>query len=133
MRRARIVLADDQPEILAAAGGLLGREFDVIGTFSNGQSVIEAVPRLNPDLLVLDISMPVLNGLEAAARLQELDPKPKVIFLTVHNELDFVEAAFTAGASGYVVKLRLLSDLLTAVREVLAGHTFVSNLNGHQT
>lgn len=127
------MLADDQPEILAAAAGLLGQEFDIIGAFSNGQSVIEAVPQLNPDLLVLDISMPVVNGLEAATRLQEQVPKPKVIFLTVHNELDFVEAAFTAGASGYVVKIRLLSDLLTAVREVLAGHTFISKLNGHQT
>jgi DNA-binding NarL/FixJ family response regulator len=123
------LLADDQPEVLATVAGLLGREFDVVGAVSNGESVIEAVPRLNPDLLVLDISMPVLNGLEAAARLQNSVPKPKVIFLTVHNELDFVEATFAAGASGYVVKIRLLSDLLPAVREVLAGHTFVSNLS----
>jgi DNA-binding NarL/FixJ family response regulator len=132
MGRARILLADDQPEILARVARLLEQEFDVVGAVSNGQSVIDAVPRLNPDLLVLDISMPVLNGLEAAKRLQELVPKPRVVFLTVHNEPDIVEAAFKAGASGYVSKIEILSDLLPAVRKVLAGHTFVSELNGHQ-
>jgi DNA-binding NarL/FixJ family response regulator len=76
--------------------------------------------------------MPVVSGLEAAARLRDSVSKPKVIFLTVHNEPDFVEAAFAVGARGYVVKIRLLSDLLRAIREVLAGHTFVSNLNEHQ-
>jgi DNA-binding NarL/FixJ family response regulator len=133
MGRARILLADDQPEILSSVARLLEPEFDIVGAVSNGQSVIEAVPRLNPDLLVLDISMPVLSGLEVAARLQGSVPKLKVIFLTVHDDPDFIEAAFTAGASGYVFKIRLASHLLLAVREVLAGRPFVSNLNGHQS
>jgi DNA-binding NarL/FixJ family response regulator len=122
----RILLADDQSEIFKTVTELLDGEFDIVATVQDGERAIAAVARLDPDLLVLDISMPVLNGIEAASRLKESACRAKVIFLTVHDDPDYVAAAFSAGALGYVLKPRLAVDLLPAVREVLQGHTFVS-------
>jgi DNA-binding NarL/FixJ family response regulator len=98
----------------------------------DGAGVIDAVSQFDPDLVVLDISMPVLNGLEAAARLQESGCRAKLLFLTVHNERDYMDAAFSAGASGYALKPRLGIDLLPAIREVLRGCTFfhLRNIRG---
>ena len=88
--------------------------------------MIEAVARLDPDLLVLDISMPILSGIEAAYRLKGSGSRAKVIFLTVHGDPDYFEAAFCVGDLGYVLKPRLVVDLIPAIREVLKGHIFVS-------
>jgi DNA-binding NarL/FixJ family response regulator len=122
--KPRIVLADDRDEILEAVSGLLRPDFDIVAAVRDGVSAIDAISQFEPDLVVLDISMPILNGLEAAARLQESGCRARVLFLTVHNERDYVEAAFSAGASGYVLKPRLGIDLLPAIREVLRGGTF---------
>ncbi len=137
IERPRILLADDQQAILETTAQLFDGEFDIVAAVQDGERVIEAVARLDPDILVLDISMPVMSGIEAAARLKESACKAKVIFLTVHDDPDYVEAAFSVGAFGYVLKARLNVDLLPAIREVLRGHTFVSSplrngLDGHR-
>ena len=128
MEGAGVLLADDQQGVLDAISKLLDGEFRIVAAVRDGERVIEAVGRLNPDLLLLDISMPVLSGIEAAARLKlkESARSPKLIFVTVHEDPDYVEAAFAVGARGYVVKRRLAVDLLPAIREVLQGRTFIS-------
>lgn len=122
----RVLLADDSPSMLQAAQRSLEPEFQIVGTVDSGQAVLEAVEQLHPDVLILDISMEPLNGLEAARLLMHKGSKAKIVFLTVHKDPEFVEEAFCAGATGYVIKSRLGTDLLIAVREALMGHTFVS-------
>lgn len=124
----RVLVADDQQAVVEAISGLLDGKFQVVATVQDGERVIEAVKGLNPDLLLLDISMPVLSGIEAAARLKlnESPSRSKLIFVTVHQDPDYVEAAFAVGARGYVLKQRLAADLLPAIREVLQGRTFIS-------
>jgi DNA-binding NarL/FixJ family response regulator len=124
--RVRVLLADDHVDFLAVATRLLEPEFDVVGAVGNGQELIQAAARLEPEVLVVDVSMPVLNGIEAARRLRAAGCGARVVFLTVHGDAEYVRAAFEAGAQGYVVKSRLASDLLVALREVLAGRSFVS-------
>jgi|HubBroStandDraft_2_1064218.scaffolds.fasta_scaffold46204_2 DNA-binding NarL/FixJ family response regulator len=124
--RIRILLADDQPEMLETVTRLLKEEFNVIGTVANGKRAIEAAARLAPDLVVLDISMPVLNGIEAAARLKESGSLAKAIFLTVNEDPHIVEAALSVGGRGYVLKQRLATDLIAAIRHVLSDRIFVS-------
>jgi DNA-binding NarL/FixJ family response regulator len=122
----RILLADDSPSMLQAARRILEPEFEIVGTVEDAQAVLEAAKSLKPDVLILDISMGTLSGLEAARLVTNLGSKAKIVFLTVHKDPEFVEEAFSAGAVGYVVKARLGTDLLVAVREALIGHTFVS-------
>ena len=122
----RVLLADDNPSMLQAARRILEPEFQVVGTVNAGEALLEAADALRPDVLILDISMGMLNGLEAARLLIRTGSKGKIVFLTVHQDQEFVEEAFSAGALGYVVKPRLGTDLLLAVREALMGRTFVS-------
>ncbi len=124
--RARVLLADDHHDFLAATARLLEPEFDVVETVDNGQALVEGAPRLDPDLLVVDIAMPILNGIEAARQLTASGTRAKIVFLTVHDDEDYVRAAQAAGALGYVIKSRLASDLAPALREALEGRTFVS-------
>jgi len=100
--------------------------FDVVGTVADGESLIEATCKLQPDVIVTDISMPKLNGIEAVNRLRESGSTSKVVFLTVHTGPDFVQAAFKTGALAYVSKLRIRADLLVAIRGTLEGRVFVS-------
>lgn len=125
----RIVLADDAPEILAAVSELLQRDFDVVGWAQNGAQILAAVTALNPDLVVLDISMPVLNGIQAASRLKEMGCTAKIVFLTIHQDQDYMEAAFSAGAEGYVFKSRIATDLVPAIKGVLRGYKFTSSFS----
>jgi len=123
----RILLADDHPAMLALiATALGGEEFLVVGSVSNGWELLLVAERLRPDVIVLDITMPQLDGIEAARRLGCSDHQARLVFLTVHEDADFVRAAIEAGGLAYVVKERLASDLLPAVRSVLAGQLFVS-------
>jgi len=122
----RILLADDQEEMLQTLVEMLEGEFQIVGTAENGMRVLELTPRLAPDIVVLDISMPVLNGLEAALRLKEQCLAARVVFLTAHEDTDLVEAGMSAGALGYVVKSCLATDLVPALWQALAGKTFVS-------
>jgi DNA-binding NarL/FixJ family response regulator len=124
--RLRILLADDHPDFLAVAARLLESEFEVIQTVGDGLALIDEAARLEPDAVVLDISMPGLNGIEAVRHLKAAGSRAKVVFLTVHADEDYVRAALAAGSQGYVVKSRIASDLLLALREALAGREFVS-------
>jgi DNA-binding NarL/FixJ family response regulator len=123
--RARILVADDHQLIRDRVVRLLEREFDVLEAVADGQALLDAAARTKPDVCVLDISMPLMNGMETAHRLRQSGSHAKVIFLTIHDDSDFVGAALKNGAEGYVIKSRMASDLLAAVREVLAGRTFV--------
>jgi DNA-binding NarL/FixJ family response regulator len=122
----RVLLADDQEEMLETLVEMLKADFQIVGTAENGMRVLELVPRLFPDVVILDISMPALNGIEAASRLREECSRAKVIFLTVHEDTDFVVAAMSAGAFGYVLKSCLATDLVPAIWKALEGRTFVS-------
>jgi len=127
VKRARILVAEDHNLMRTRVVRLLNREFEVVGAVDNGPALLEAAARLKPDVCVLDISMPSLSGIEAATRLKLSDSSAKVIFLTIHNDSDFVGAAFKSGAKGYVFKTRMAADLVVAVREVMAGRTFLSS------
>jgi DNA-binding NarL/FixJ family response regulator len=122
----RLFLADDQEEMLWTVAQILEGEFQIVGTAENGVGVLECAPALSPDILVLDISMPLLTGIEAALRLREAGSRARVIFLTVHEDLDFVEAALSAGAVGYVLKPAMVTDLVPAIRKALEGSIFIS-------
>jgi DNA-binding NarL/FixJ family response regulator len=124
--RARVLLADDHPDFLAATARFLEPEFDVVESVGNGRALVENAPRFDPDLLVVDIAMPILNGIEAARQLTASGSRAKIVFLTVHDDEDYVRAARAAGALGYVLKSRLASDLAPALREALEGRAFVS-------
>jgi DNA-binding NarL/FixJ family response regulator len=127
MAKIRVVLADDHLAVLARVRRTLAEEFEVIATADDGNQAVATVLALDPDVLVTDISMPTLDGLQVAKRLQAAHCRAKIVFLTVHEDQDFVTAAFDAGASAYVTKLRLAIDLVPAIREALLGHTFVSH------
>ena len=124
--KARILLADDHQAILDRACELLDGKFELVGMAQNGKDALEAIDAMQPDVLVLDIGMPALDGIRVMQQLQEKRSPTKVVFLTVQDDPDYVEAAFHYGARGYVTKPRMNSDLVSAVQEVLAGRTFVS-------
>jgi DNA-binding NarL/FixJ family response regulator len=124
--KVRVLLADDHQAILARVRRELGEEFEIVGTAGSGQEAVDAVSRFDPDVLVIDISMPGLNGLDAASRLRTACCRTKIVFLTIHDDPDFIAAAFSAGASGYVTKTRLSTDLVSAIREALLDKTFTS-------
>ena len=121
MERARVLLADDHPGCSNASRECWPSEFDIIGTVTDGKALLEAAQSLNPQVVVLDITMPVMDGLEAVRRLKEAGSTAKIVFLTIHQDQDFIRTAIESGAQGYVVKCRLASDLVLAVKEVLAG------------
>ena len=126
MKRTTLLLADDHSPVLDYLTQMLSNEFEIVGVFGDGQAAFEAAFVLKPEAVVFDISMPVLSGLAAAARLTESPQPPRVVFLTVHEDQDFVDAAFNVGALGYVLKRRLGTDLIPAIRAALAGRAFVS-------
>jgi DNA-binding NarL/FixJ family response regulator len=122
----RVFLVDDNSAMLADLRDELSKEFYIAGIAENGEEAIREVLRLDPDVLVLDITMPGLNGLQVASRLHKLHPRTKILFLTIHEQAEYIEAAFSAGACGYVTKRRLASDLSRAIHEILSGRTFLS-------
>jgi DNA-binding NarL/FixJ family response regulator len=121
----RVLLADDNPEIIAVVRETLQPSFDIVGSFSDGESVLLKAPLLSPDVIVLDISMPDMNGFEILRRLKQMECPAKVLFLTVHEGEDFVRAALESGAQGYVFKSKLITDLPHAILAVTAGRSFV--------
>jgi DNA-binding NarL/FixJ family response regulator len=125
--RARILLADDHQEMRDIVVRLLENEHEIIQAVEDGGALLEAEIRLQPDLCLVDISMPVMNGIEAALQLKQRGSNAKIIMLTIHDDGDFARAAFRNGASGFVVKSHMGTDLRIAVKEVLAGRTFVSS------
>ncbi len=105
---------------------MLESVFRVIGTASDGKAALECESRLRPDVVVMDISMPVMSGIDAAKQMRKNGSKAKIVFLTVHQDYDILAAARLAGGLGYVIKNRLGTDLIQALKEALAGHSFVS-------
>ena len=126
--RVRVLLVDDNACVLARAVTLLSENCTVVGTARDGCSALEAARTLQPDVIVLDISMPGMNGLEVASRLRQSGSRAAVVFLTIHTEEEVLMAAAECGAIGYVTKPRLASDLIFAVREAQAGRPFVSTI-----
>lgn len=128
MKRKRIILADDHMLLLDAIKHLLEPEFEVVGTFSDGHALVEAAQGLNPDVIVLDIGMPLMNGLNAGQRLKQMMPSVKLIYLTMNMDPDLAAEAFRLGAVGYLVKNSAGSELVHAIREVLRGSSYITPL-----
>jgi len=124
--KIRVLIADDHIAIVEQVRGMLCADYDIVGAVHNGRDAILAVQRLDPDLLVIDISMPIMDGLEAVSNLRSTHRRTRVVFLTVHKDQDFMEAAFSVGAFGYVAKADVVDDLVPAIREAMQGRRFVS-------
>lgn len=125
MPKPRILLADDHPVMLAALESILDELGDVVGAVTDGHALVEAAKRLQPDLIVSDISMPRMDGLEAARAIRICAPQSKVIILTVHREAFYLSLAFDAGARGYLLKQSALAELPNAVLCILEGGRYV--------
>lgn len=127
MDRPRVLIADDNPVMLDTVKRVLQDEFQVVAAIQEPREVVDSVPQFEPDVLVLDINMGEMNGFEVARLLKADRQNSKIIFLTVHQESDFIGAAFDVGASGYVFKSRLNEDLPVAINTVLSGRVFISD------
>jgi DNA-binding NarL/FixJ family response regulator len=130
-KKARILLADDHSLVAAGISKLLEIEFELIGTVGDGRALVAAAKSDPPDVILLDISMPILNGLEAARQIRTALPHVKMIFVTVHSDNAYVMEAFRAGGSGYVLKRSAASELPAAIHEVLNGNLYVTPLIGN--
>lgn len=128
MTRPRVLLADDHRLLREAFARLLESECEVVGAVADGRALLAEAPGLRPDVVVLDIAMPLLNGLDAARQLKQVMPRVKVVFLTMNEDPDVATEAFRAGASGYLLKNSAASELLQAIREVFRGHSYVTPL-----
>jgi DNA-binding NarL/FixJ family response regulator len=128
VKRPRVLLADDHRLLREAFVKLLEPDCDVVGAVADGRALLEAVPKLRPDIVVLDIAMPQLNGLDAARQLKHAMPDVKVIFLTVSEDPDLAAEAFRTGASGFLLKNSAASELLQAIRDVSQGRSYVTPL-----
>ena len=121
-----VVLADDHAIVTEGLAALLEPAFQVVATVHNGREALRAVRHFQPAVIVLDISMPQLNGIDTAREIRKFDQKIKVVFLTMHTELDFIREAFKSGASAYVLKHSASLDLRLAIQQVLQGHTYIT-------
>jgi DNA-binding NarL/FixJ family response regulator len=128
MGAPRVLLADDHSLLLTAFERLLAGECEVIGQVTDGRALVTAAEQLKPDVIVLDISMPLLNGLEAGRQIKHRLPDVKLVFLTMNEEADVAAEAFRSGASGYLLKRSAGSELATAVREVMQGRSYITPL-----
>lgn len=128
MKRPRVILADDHTLMLEALKNMLEPEFEVVGSFPDGLSLLESAPALNPNVIVLDIGMPNMNGLNAGERLKQLMPSVKLIYLTMNQDPDLAGEAFRLGASAYLLKTSAAAELLRAIREVVRGGYYITPL-----
>ena len=126
MNRVRILVADDHMRMRAKVVQHLENDFEVVGAVADGEAVLEAESRMQPDVCVLDISMPKLSGIEAACELRKRGSSSKIVFLTVHQDPDFLEEALDSGGLAYVVKSRLALDLIPAIHAAISGRLFIS-------
>jgi DNA-binding NarL/FixJ family response regulator len=125
-RHWRLLLADDHEAMLASVKEVLRLRYDVVGIAGDGETLLDLVARLEPDLAVIDIAMPRLNGMQAAQRLKASGTRTKLVFLTIYGNPEFIRAAFAAGALGYVLKHRMVTDLPLAIEAALEGKRFLS-------
>jgi DNA-binding NarL/FixJ family response regulator len=128
MGRPRVLLADDHELLLGAFEKLLSSECDIVGQVTNGRALVEAAEKLKPEVIVLDIAMPQLNGLEAGRKIKQSLRDVKLVFLTMNEDSDLAAEAFRAGASGYLLKRSAASELPKAIREVMQGRSYVTPL-----
>jgi DNA-binding NarL/FixJ family response regulator len=126
MKRPRILLADDHALMLDGFSNLLEPTYAVVGTVEDGKALVEAAIRLNPDLVILDITMPILNGIDAAREIRKRLPLVKLLFVTMHTSPTYLQAALEAGANGYAVKSSGRNEILAAVESVLGGNRYIT-------
>ena len=127
MHRPKVILADDHAVLREGLVRLLESRFDVVAAVGDGRALVAEVDRLRPDVVVLDVAMPLLNGIEAAAQIRSSLPSAKLVFLTQHSAKEYVQGAFSLGISGYLVKSAASAELINAIDEVLAGRRFLSS------
>ena len=128
MQRPRILLADDHRIVVEGLRGLLEPEFEIVGIVEDGRALLTAAEKLRPDVIVADISMPLLNGIDSVRQIKKTHAEIKVVFLTMHPDVTYAASAFEAGASGYVLKHSAASELVTAIQSALRGKTYVTPL-----
>ena len=128
MTKPRLLIADDHKIFAEGLKRLLNADFDIVGVVADGRELVSAAEKLRPDVMVVDISMPLLNGIEAVRQIKKVHPEIKVVFLTMHPDVAYAASAFKAGASGYVLKHSAPDELITAIREGLKGRTYVTPL-----
>jgi DNA-binding NarL/FixJ family response regulator len=128
MKKPRVLLADDHKIVLEGLKSLLRGEFEVVGSVEDGRALVDQAATLHPDVIVADISMPQLNGIEAARQIKKTDKNIKIVFLTMHPDATYAAKAFEAGASGFVLKHSAPSELITAIHEAMKGRTYVTPL-----
>lgn len=126
MKKPRVLVADDHPFVLEGFKKLLEEECELVGCVEDGRALVEAALRLTPNLIILDISMPKLNGIEVAKKLRKQLPDTKLIFVTIHADAAYVNEAFRAGASGYLLKRSAAMELLQAVQAVMSGNFYIT-------
>jgi DNA-binding NarL/FixJ family response regulator len=126
MKRTRVLLADDHPLTLEGLRAFLEPHFESVGTVTDGRSLLDAALRLKPDLIILDITMPLLNGIDAAIQIKKSLPGVKLLFVTMHVNPAYLEAALNAGGTGYVLKSAAREELLDAIKSVLSGRIYVT-------
>lgn len=128
MKKARILLADDHKIVAEGLRSLLEDEFELVGIVEDGRQLVAKAKELHPDVIVADITMPSLNGIEAVEQIKKAGSDAKIVFLTMHHDVMYASRAFEAGASGFVLKHSAPDELLTAIREALKGRTYVTPL-----
>jgi DNA-binding NarL/FixJ family response regulator len=126
--RARLLIADDHTLVVEAFRRLLERDFDLVGEAEDGRVLLQTAARLKPDVILLDIGMPLLNGIDAARQLQKIVPSTKLVFVTMYSDPEYVREAFRAGARGYILKRSAASELITAINEVVKGRFYITPL-----
>jgi DNA-binding NarL/FixJ family response regulator len=128
MKRASVLIADDHSLVVEGFRKLLEKDFDIIGVVDNGRELVQAAKKLQPDLVLLDISMPLLNGIDAARQIKSILPKVKIIFLTMHGDPTYAAEAVRAGGDAYVLKRSAVSELELAIAEVRKGRSYITPL-----
>jgi DNA-binding NarL/FixJ family response regulator len=128
MPRPRVLLGDDHVMFCEGLRSMFEAHFDVVGIVENGQRLVAEAERLQPDVVVADVSMPLLNGIGAARKVQKMKRPPKIVFLTMHADATFATEAFQAGASGYVLKSSPVSEIVTAIQEAIGGRMHISSV-----
>jgi DNA-binding NarL/FixJ family response regulator len=123
--RPRILVADDHTAVLKATNALLKAQFDIVGNATDGPTLVSEALRLCPDVIVADITLPVLSGIDAAHQIRESTPSAKIVFLTIHSEQQFIEACMAEGALGYVLKSHMKGHLIPAIQAALVGQTYI--------
>jgi len=126
MEKSRVLIADDHKIVLEGLRSLLQSEYEIIGEVEDGRTLVAEAQRLRPDLVVADISMPNLNGIDAARQIKKIDTRIRIVFLTMHADVAYAAGAFEAGASGFVLKHSAPQELISAMREAMQGKTYVT-------